>query len=36
MVLSGELKPGERVVEGTLEKSLGVGQATVREALQVR
>jgi DNA-binding GntR family transcriptional regulator len=35
MILSGKLKPGERVVERTLAKSLGVGQATVREALQV-
>jgi DNA-binding GntR family transcriptional regulator len=34
-ILSGNLKPGERVVERTLAKSLGVGQATVREALQV-
>ena len=35
LILSGKLKPGERVVERTLAKSLGVGQATVREALQV-
>lgn len=35
LILSGNLKPGERVVERTLAKSLGVGQATVREALQV-
>lgn len=35
MILSGKLKPGERVVERTLAKSLSVGQATVREALQV-
>jgi DNA-binding GntR family transcriptional regulator len=34
-ILSGRLKPGERVVERTLAKSMGVGQATVREALQV-
>lgn len=34
-ILSGKLKPGERVVERTLAKSLGVGQSTVREALQV-
>jgi DNA-binding GntR family transcriptional regulator len=35
LILSGKLKPGERVVERTIAKSLGVGQATVREALQV-
>lgn len=35
MILSGKLKPGEKVVERTLAKALGVGQATVREALQV-
>jgi DNA-binding GntR family transcriptional regulator len=35
LILSGKLQPGERVVERTLAKSLGVGQATVREALQV-
>jgi DNA-binding GntR family transcriptional regulator len=34
-ILSGRLKLGERIVERTLAKSLGVGQATVREALQV-
>jgi len=34
-ILSGRLKPGERVVERSLAKSMGVGQATVREALQV-
>ena len=34
-ILSGKLKPGDRVVERTLAKSLGVGQTTVREALQV-
>jgi DNA-binding GntR family transcriptional regulator len=34
-ILSGKLKPGERLVERALAKSLGVGQATVREALQV-
>ena len=34
-VLSGRLKPGEKLVERALAKSLGVGQATVREALQV-
>jgi len=35
LILSGKLKPGQRVVERTLAKSMGVGQATVREALQV-
>ena len=35
MILSGKLKPGERVVERSLAKSLGVGQTTVREALKV-
>ena len=34
-ILAGRLKPGERVVERTLAKSMGVGQSTVREALQV-
>ena len=34
-ILAGRLKPGEKVVERALAKSLGVGQATVREALQV-
>jgi DNA-binding GntR family transcriptional regulator len=34
-ILAGKLKPGDRVVERTLAKSLGVGQTTVREALQV-
>lgn len=34
-ILRGNLKPGERVVERTLAKSLGVGQATVRESLQI-
>lgn len=34
-ILSGKLKPGEKLVERALAKSLGVGQATVREALQV-
>ncbi len=35
LILSGDLKPGDRIVERRLAKSLGVGQATVREALQV-
>ena len=34
-ILSGRLKPGEKLVERALAKSMGVGQATVREALQV-
>lgn len=34
-ILSGKLKPGEKLVERALAKSLSVGQATVREALQV-
>jgi DNA-binding GntR family transcriptional regulator len=34
-ILSGKLKPGEKLVERALAKSLAVGQATVREALQV-
>lgn len=32
-IVSGELPPGERIVEQTLAKSLGVGQNVVREAL---
>ncbi len=32
-ILRGELKPGERVIELGLAKTLGVGQATIREAL---
>ena len=32
-ILRGELKPGERVTELGLAKKLGVGQATIREAL---
>src|SRR5580658_8715603 len=35
LILSGKLKPGQKVVERGLAKSLGVGQATVREALQI-
>lgn len=34
-ILSGQLKPGERLVERSLAKSLQVGQSTVREAMQV-
>jgi DNA-binding GntR family transcriptional regulator len=33
LILSGELRPGERVVESRIAKQLGVGQPTVREAL---
>ena len=33
-ILSGELKPGERLVENTLAKKYGVSQAPVREALK--
>jgi len=32
-ILRGELRPGERVTEPSLAKKLGVGQATIREAL---
>jgi DNA-binding GntR family transcriptional regulator len=32
-ILQGELKPGQRVTELGLAKGLGVGQATIREAL---
>ena len=32
-ILRGELKPGERITELGLAKTLGVGQATIREAL---
>src|ERR1022692_3181409 len=33
LILSGELKPGDRIVESRVAKQLGVGQPTVREAL---
>lgn len=33
-ILSGELKPGERLVENALAKKYGVSQAPVREALK--
>lgn len=33
-ILSGELQPGERLVENTLAKKYGVSQAPVREALK--
>ena len=34
LILSGELKPGERVVESGLARRLGVSQAPVREAVR--
>lgn len=34
-ILHGELKPGERIIEIKLARQLGVGQSTLREALQV-
>lgn len=33
LIISGDLKPGERIVESRVAKQLGVGQPTVREAL---
>jgi DNA-binding GntR family transcriptional regulator len=33
LILSGELKPGDRVVESRIARQLGVGQPTVRESL---
>lgn len=33
-ILRGELRPGERIVEGKLARELGVAQSTLREALQ--
>jgi DNA-binding GntR family transcriptional regulator len=33
-VLSGELKPGERIIESSLARELGVSQAPVREAIR--
>lgn len=33
-IMSGELKPGERVVESSLARRLGVSQAPVREAIR--
>jgi DNA-binding GntR family transcriptional regulator len=35
LITSGELNPGERIVESRLARQLGVGQPTVREALGV-
>jgi DNA-binding GntR family transcriptional regulator len=33
LILGGELKPGDRIVESRVARQLGVGQPTVREAL---
>jgi len=33
LILNGELKPGDRIVESRVARQLGVGQPTVREAL---
>jgi len=33
LILAGELKPGDRIVESRVARQLGVGQPTVREAL---
>lgn len=33
-VLNGELKPGDRIVESTMARALGVSQAPVREAIR--
>ena len=33
-ILHGELRPGDRIVEGKLARELGVAQTTLREALQ--
>jgi len=33
MIVSGDLNPGDRIVESRVAKQLGVGQPTVREAL---
>src|SRR5262249_26366973 len=33
LIISGELKPADRIVESRVAKRLGVGQPTVREAL---
>ena len=33
LIISGELNPGDRIVESRVAKQLGVGQPTVREAL---
>src|SRR5580704_7965654 len=33
MIVAGDLKPGERIVESVIARTIGVGQPTVREAL---
>jgi DNA-binding GntR family transcriptional regulator len=33
LILNGELRPGDRIIESRVAKQLGVGQPTVREAL---
>ncbi|HUI57246.1 MAG TPA: GntR family transcriptional regulator [Bryobacteraceae bacterium] len=33
LILSGDLKPGDRIVESRMARQIGVGQPTVREAL---
>src|ERR671933_2361367 len=33
LIVSGDLNPGERIIESKIAKQLGVGQPTVREAL---
>lgn len=33
LIISGELKPGDRIVESRMARQIGVGQPTVREAL---
>lgn len=34
MIFSGKIKPGERIVESRVARSLGIGQPTAREALK--
>src|SRR5271157_3196545 len=33
LIVSGDLKPGDRIVESRMARQIGVGQPTVREAL---
>ena len=33
MIVAGDLKPGDRIVESRIARDIGVGQPTVREAL---
>ena len=35
LILSGELRPGERVIEWKISRQLGIGQPTAREALMI-